>query len=430
MIINDSSSFALALASCLLAPVLLPAHTAAAGWPQYRGPHLDGSTAESVGPWDGQGPRLVWKHPTPDGFSSFSVSEGRAFTLIQGKVEGANREICVAFDADSGRRLWERPVGVAKYDGGGDSGTSSNSGGDGPRSTPAVDGDSVYVLSAQLYLACLDAATGEQRWSKDILREFKGRNITWQSAASPLIDGNLVFVAGGGPDQSLLAFDKTSGEAVWKMGDERMTHATPTIATLLGTRQVIFFTQNGLVSVEATTGMPLWRYAFPYRVSSAASPVVGGDIVYCTAGYGVGAAAVRVTRSGERFAATELWRSRGDRPVANHWSTPVYHDGHLYGMFSFKEYGTGPVKCVELATGKVKWEQKGFGPGNMILANDRLLALSDAGELVLMEASPAAYRELARADVLEGKCWSTPALSGGRVYARSTVEGVCLEVTP
>jgi outer membrane protein assembly factor BamB len=373
---------------------------------------------------------LVWKHPTPDGFSSFSVSEGRAFTLIQGKVEGANREICVAFDADSGRRLWERPVGVAKYDGGGDSGTSSNSGGDGPRSTPAVDGDSVYVLSAQLYLACLDAATGGQRWSKDILREFKGRNITWQSAASPLIDGNLVFVAGGGPDQSLLAFDKTSGEAVWKMGDERMTHATPTIATLLGTRQVIFFTQNGLVSVEATTGMPLWRYAFPYRVSSAASPVVGGDIVYCTAGYGVGAAAVRVTRSGERFAATELWRSRGDRPVANHWSTPVYHDGHLYGMFSFKEYGTGPVKCVELATGKVKWEQKGFGPGNMILANDRLLALSDAGELVLMEASPAAYRELARADVLEGKCWSTPALSGGRVYARSTVEGVCLEVTP
>jgi hypothetical protein len=99
-------------------------------------------------------------------------------------------------------------------------------------------------------------------------------------------------------------------------------------------------------------------------------------------------------------------------------------------MFSFKNYGDGPVKCVELATGKVKWEQKGFGPGNVILAGERLLALGDAGQLVLMEATPEAYRELARAEILEGKCWSTPVLSGGRIYARSTVEGVCLEVKP
>jgi hypothetical protein len=97
-------------------------------------------------------------------------------------------------------------------------------------------------------------------------------------------------------------------------------------------------------------------------------------------------------------------------------------------MFGFKEYGEGPLKCVELATGKVQWEQKGFGPGNVILAGDRLVALSDTGELVLVEAKPTAYTEIARAKVLEGKCWSTPILSGGRVYARSTKEGVCLDV--
>jgi len=409
---------------------LLPLQGQSAEWPQYRGPDLDGATLETVEPWGHEGPRVVWKIPTPSGFSSFSVHQGRAFTLVQGEADGASQEICVALDADSGRRLWEKPIGVAKYDGGGDSGASGNDGGDGPRSTPSLDGDWVYVLSSRLYLACFDAATGEERWSKDIIRKFKGRNIRWQSAASPLIDGEWVFVAGGGPDQSLLAFSKQTGQVVWKTGDEKMTHATPTAATLHGVRQVIFFTQSGLVAVEAATGKALWRYAFPYRVSTAASPIVGGDIVYCSAGYGVGAGAVRITRSGEKFAATELWRSRGDRPVANHWSTPVYREGHLYGMFSFKEYGDGPVKCVELATGKVKWEQKGFGPGNVILAGDRLLALGDAGQLVLIEASPNAYRELARADILDGKCWSTPVLSGGRVYARSTGEGVCLEVSP
>jgi outer membrane protein assembly factor BamB len=373
---------------------------------------------------------MVWKTSTPLGFSSFSVSQGRAFTLVQREQDGAKREVCLALDAQSGTPLWEQPIGVAKYDGGGDSGTSDNKGGDGPRSTPSVDGDSVYILSAHLVLACLDAATGEQRWSQDIIREFNGRNISWQSAASPVVDGDLVFVAGGGPGESLLAFHKTSGELAWKTGDEKMTHATPAPATIHGVRQVIFFTQSGLVAVEAATGTRLWQYAFPYRVSTAASPVVGGDIVYCSAGYGVGAAAVQLARSGGKFAVMELWRSRGDRPIASHWSTPVYHDGHLYGMFSFKNYGDGPVKCVELKTGKVKWEQKGFGPGNLILAGNRLLALGDAGQLVLIEATPDSYRELARADILEGKCWSTPILSGGRIYARSTLEGVCLEVAP
>ncbi len=424
-------SLSVTMVSCLLASGFPGGFTSrAADWPQYRGLNHDGITAESVSPWGSQGPRVIWKNPTPTGFSSFSISQGRAFTLVRGEVGGAARELCVAFDATNGQRLWEKPVGVAKYDGGGDSGTSDNKGGDGPRSTPSVDGSSVYVLSAQLYLACLDAATGEERWGKDIVREFKGRNISWQSAASPLIDGDLIFVAGGGSGQSLLAFNKTTGAVVWKTGDEKMTHATPVAATIQGVRQVIFFTQSGLVSVEAATGKPLWRYAFPYRVSTAASPVVGGDIVYCSAGYGVGAAAVRISRSGDNLVATELWRSRGDRPVVNHWSTPVYHDGHLYGMFSFKNYGDGPIKCVELATGKVRWEEKGFGPGNLILAGNRLLALGDAGQLVLIEATPEAYRELARADILQGKCWSTPVVSGGRIYARSTEEGVCLEVTP
>jgi hypothetical protein len=154
---------------------------------------------------------------------------------------------------------------------------------------------------------------------------------------------------------------------------------------------------------------------------------VHDDIVYVSAGYGVGAAAWRVEKQGDVLAPVLLWRA--SNKLINHWSTPVAEDGHLYGMFSFKEYGTGPLKCVDLATGEARWEQAGFGPGNVILVGNVLVALSDAGELVLVAAEPDAYRELARADVLAGKCWSTPAFSDGALYLRSTREAVKVDLS-
>jgi outer membrane protein assembly factor BamB len=276
---------------------------------------------------------------------------------------------------------------------------------------------------------CLDASTGKAIWSHDLLKEFGGRNITWKNAASPVVDGNLVYVAGGGPGQSFLAFNKDTGAVAWKSQDEKMTHSTPVVATLLGAKQVIFFTQSGLVSVGAADGQLLWKAPYRFNVSTAITPVVAGDMVYCSAGYGVGGGAFKVSKAGTAFQATQLWQTPGDKEVANHWSTPVLKDGHLYGMFQFKEYGSGPLKCVEVATGKVKWSQPGFGPGNVILLGNQLLALSDAGELVLAEATTAGYKELSRAKVLGGKCWSTPVVSNGRIYVRSTKEAVCLDVS-
>jgi outer membrane protein assembly factor BamB len=407
--------------------IALAGSAAAADWPQYRGPNHDGKSPESVAPWPAAGPKIAWKIPTPTGFSSFAVSGGKAFTLVRREMDGADREVCLALEAVSGKELWATPVGIAKYQGGGDDGKSPNKGGDGPRSTPSIAGDRVLVFNAQLRLVDLDAATGKEVWAKELIKEFKGANIGWENAASPLVDGELVFVAGGGSGAAFLAFHIKDGTVAWQSGEEKITHASPVAATIAGTRQIIFFMQSGLVAVAADSGKELWRYAFPYRVSTAASPVVGGDIVYCSAGYGVGSAAVKITKADAGFTVTELWRLKGDKPVASHWSTPIFHDGHLYGMFSFKEYGDGPLKCVELATGQVKWEKPGFGPGNVTLASNRLIALSDAGEVVLVEAKPDAYAEVARAKVLDGKCWSTPTLSGGRIYVRSTKEGVCLD---
>ena len=400
-----------------------------ADWPQYRGPSGDGRTSETIGkPWTSGAPKQVWKVPSEGGFSSFAVGGGRAFTLTLKEAQGAKQECIVALDANTGKEQWFAPLNVAKYDGGGDAGVGENKGGDGPRSTPTIHGKAVYTMSSQLALRAFDAASGKALWTRDLMKEHAGRNIHWQNAASPLLFGGLLYVGGGGAGQSLLAINPADGAVVWKAFDETITHATPVPANILGQPQIIFFLKSGLLAVEPKTGKELWRYPFQFSTSTAASPVVSGNIVYCSAGYGVGAGAVKIAKSGEKWSATELYRIRGNKPLANHWSTPVAKDGHLYGMFQFKEYGKGPVKCVDAATGEVKWEKEGFGPGHVILAGDKLVALSDAGELVLIDPQPAAYKELARADVLDGKCWTTPVLANGRIYARSTKEAVCLDV--
>jgi outer membrane protein assembly factor BamB len=415
----------------ILSAIILSTSIASAlDWPQYRGPATNGISAERIAkPWTSASPKQLWKVPSEGGFSSFAVSGGKAFTLSLKEADGAQQECIVAADANTGKELWFAPLNFAKYDGGGDSGTGDNKGGDGPRGTPTVVGNTVVTMSSQLALRCFDAATGKVLWTRDLLKDNSGRNIQWQNAASPLLEGGLLYVAGGGAGESILAINPKDGNVVWKAFDEKMTHATPVAATIANQRQVIFFTQSGLISVEPKTGKELWRYKFDYSTSTAASPVVWNDIVYCSAGYGVGAGAVKVTNNAGKWDAKELYRIRGNKPLANHWSTPVVKDGHLYGMFQFKEYGKGPIKCVEIATGAVKWEKEGFGPGQVILAGDQVLALADDGNLVLFAADPSTYKEIARTDVLDGKCWTTPILANGRIYARSTKEAVCLDVS-
>ena len=397
-------------------------------WPQYRGANHDGVSKEKIlMQWPADGLRQLWRIPLNTGFSSFAVAQNKAFTLVQRSIQGADQEVCIALDADTGKELWAIPLGQAKYDGGGDSGAADNRGGDGPRSTPTINGNRLYVLSAYLSLFCLDAQTGELVWRKDVSKEYGGKVIAWQNAASPLIDGDLIFLNGNAPGQSLMAFQKQDGRLAWKGQTDKMTQATPITATILGVRQIIFFTQTGLVSVASKDGAVLWRYAFPYKVSTAASPVVAGDIVYCSAGYDVGSGAVKITKSGDQFTATELWRVPGNK-ISSHWSTPVYFDGHLYGLFGFKEFGKCPLKCLEVATGKEVWSKDGFGPGGVLLVDGHILVLGDKGQLALVQASPKAYTEVARAQPLTGKCWNSPALSNGRIYARGTKEGVCLDV--
>ena len=333
----------------------------------------------------------------------------------------------VCLDEKTGKTLWSKPLTViAKYDGGGDAGTQDNKGGDGSRSTPVINGGKVYVIDSMLGVFCFDAASGDKVWSHDVMKENAGVQIKWHNAASPLIDGDILMLAGGGKGEGLIGLNKNTGKVVWKGEDDKMTHATPVLADILGVHQAVFFTQTGLVGVNPLKGDVLWRAAFPYKVSTAASPVVFEDIVYCSAGYGVGAGAFKLSKAGGKLEATQIWRR--ENQCFNHWSTPVVKDGYLYGMFSFKEYGAGPLACVDIRTGEDKWAEKGFGPGQVILAGDKIIATSDKGEIVVAEAKPDKYKEVARKDVLDGKVWSYPILANGKIFARSTVEGVCLDL--
>jgi outer membrane protein assembly factor BamB len=414
---------------CVFVPVLAFATTVlATDWPQYRGPKGDGSTPDTIATNWGANPKVLWKVKGGTGFSSFVVGGNRCFT-IEGRDNGGRKEVLVARDVATGKELWTAELGSGDYGhAGGDSGASDNSGGDGPRSTPAIAGELVITLNAELAVQAHQASSGKLAWKRDLLAQHAGRNIMWKNAASPLLEGGLVYVAGGGPGETFLALNPLTGEVVAKSGDDTITHATPVAATIQGQRQIIFFMKSGLTALEPKTLRQLWHADFPFNVSTAASPVVADDIVYCSAGYTMGAAAFKISKSGAAWKAEQIMRTPGDQKLANHWSTPVLYQGHLYGMFQFKKYGSGPVKAVKLPDGEIRWEKEGFGPGQVVLTGGKILALSDTGELVAAAADPAAYKELARAKVLTGKCWTTPVISNGLVFARSTKEAVCVDL--
>ena len=401
---------------CLL---LLVSFAIAADWPQYRGPNHDGISPEMgiSKTWPAEGPKVVWKVPVGESFGSIAVVAKRCYLMM----ERNGNEVCVCLDADNGKEVWQREIDKTIFE---------NQGGNGPRTTPSIVGDRVYVLGTYLKLFCLSTVDGQVLWSHDLMKEFNGQISNsikkWGNAASALVDGNAVYLGGGGAGESLLAFDKLNGGLLWKGEDEKITHATPVPATLGGVRQIIFFLESGLVSKQADNGQLLWRYKFPFNVSTAASPVIADDVIFCGAGYGVGGAAIRVSKEGDGFKVNELWKIAGN-DVANHWSTPVHYNGYLYGIFGFRQDYV--FKCIDLKDGKEKWKGPQVGTGGLIIVDGMVLLQESKGTLILAEAKPDAYNEVARAQPLTGKSWTMATFSNGRIYARSSTHAICLDVS-
>jgi outer membrane protein assembly factor BamB len=379
-------------------------------WPQWRGPQRDGVSGEKLpASWPAQGPRVAWQTSVGGGYSCMAVVGQRLVTLEQ----DGDCEAVVCRNSETGKEQWR-----FRYPD-----LYSCEHGAGPRSTPTVDSGLVYTVGATGTFHCLKLDSGEKVWRHDLLDEFKAPNRGWGLSFSPLVEGDLVFTNPGGPGgAALAAFDKRSGQLVWKTGDDPGGYSSPVVSLAGGVRQVLFFTGTRLVSVAPADGKELW--SFPWETvdgCNIATPIVLGDYVFISSGYGRGCALLKVEADQGQLHAQQVYANNRMR---NHFSTCVYYRDYLYG------FNDAVLTCMELRTGKVAWRHHGFQKGSLMLADGRLIVLGEDGKLSLVEATPQEFREQATGQPLEGKCWTMPVLSRGRLYLRNQEQMLCLELAP
>jgi outer membrane protein assembly factor BamB len=448
--------FAFCIATVLLCAFL--SVVGAADWPNYRGPTRDGvSTDRIVTNWSGSVTNPVWLVPVSNSLCSFSVSGGFAYSQANRFLDGTNREVCVGLSITNGAEVWSRDLDLAYYP------TDTGVGNNGPRTTPVVIGDSVYVLTSYLKLYRLAATNGATIWQKDLLALYGGVLEDNQNSASPVIEDGLIFVntcagtteLGGVGVSNMMAFSTTNGALVWRYRNENMTQSTPVLATIQDVRQVIFATRTGVVSLNPTNGAFLWKFNYPFTFLSYAdvmtSPVVYSNIVFIMGPriYSMGSAAYRVNlTNGTWYATNQLWAKTGNSTPANDtvatwWTTPVVLDGFLYGQIGSTPSNQAdsensvvcPLKCVDIQTGTIKWSTNNFGRGGILVVNKQLVVITEKGDLVLVRPNTNAYTELGRFQAIPdysqptNKCWNTPAVADGKIYVRSTYFGAMYDLS-
>ena len=380
----------------------------AAEWAQWRGPSRDGLSSEAgwQATWGADGPKVLWRANVGIGFSSCSIAGGRVYTI--GNID--KKDIVWCLNADTGKPVWQHtyPCRLGTHKG--------------SRMTPTVDGDAVYTMSREGDLYCLSAADGTVRWSAQIKDDFgaKQTRYNWGFSCSPMVRGDLLIFDVG----TVIALNKKTGKLAWSSGSDLAGFSSPTTTTLGGETYINAFTASGLVLVNAASGKEFARFPWEtkYLINSA-SPISVGAKIFFSSGYGKGCGLVEVR--GNRI---ELVYANED--MRNHVNSCVLYKEHLYG-FDGQQGSTGRLTCMELATGAVKWAEGDMKVGSLMIADGKIVAMLDGGELLIAEATPEAYRPLARAKVLNGQCWTYPVLCGGRIYCRSNKEGelVCLDVS-
>jgi outer membrane protein assembly factor BamB len=398
-----------------LALAAVAAAASAADWPQIHGPARDATSAETglLKTWPDDGPPLVWSRAVGEGYSGPVVAGGK---LILFHRLGDN-EVVECLDAEKGKPLWKFPYPTAYEDEYGK--------GNGPRSTPVIAGKYVYTLGAEGTLHCLELATGKKVWARSLHRDYEVPKSFFGVGTSPVVAGDLLLVNVGGANAGVVAFKKDTGEEAWKATSEGASYSSPVVAQFGGTPHAVFFTRNGVLLLHPRNGDAVFQKRWRARINAsvnAATPLVIGDLIFFSASYDTGGLLLRVAKG----KVEEVWS--GEETLSNHYNTSVHHDGHLYGIEGRQEAGAG-LRCVELKTGKVMWTKEGFGCASMILAEGHLIALTENGDLVLVEASPKGYREKARATVLKGRpCRAEIALADGRLYARDQRQLACWDL--
>ena len=377
----------------------------AADWPNWRGPNYNGISSETgwSATWPKDGPKVLWKATLGTGFCSIAVSGGRAYTM--GNIK--DKDILYCFDANTGNQIWKQPYPCPLFD-------KNHEGG--PSATPTVDGDSIYTFSKNGDALCFKADTGKIVWQKNLPKELGIKFPTWYFSSSPFVAGNLIILNAGAAG---VALNKADGSLVWKNGDGPPGYATAVPFTMGNEKCVAFAGCNEVMGVVAATGKVLWR--FPWKTDYDINPadtIISGDTVFVSSGYNHGCALLKI--EGDKV--TDVWRNKNMR---NHFNSCVLWEGYFYG------FDESELKCLDFKTGAVKWSQGGLGKGSLMVADGKLIILSERGKLVIAPASPDGFKELAGAQILKGKCWTMPVLANGKIYARNNPDGqlVCVDVS-
>jgi len=388
-------------------------------WPQFLGPTRNGvySGPALAASWPKDGPPVLWQRKVGAGFSGPAVASGKL--ILFHRVD--DKETVECLDANTGKTLWTFDYPTAYRD---DFGFD-----EGPRATPAIADGHVYTYGAAGVLTCLDLGSGKKVWGLDAKTDFHAPKGFFGIACSPLVESNAVILnIGGGDGAGIVAFDKLTGNVLWKTSNDPPSYSSPVMAAINNRRYLLILTLANFVALDPANGKLLFQYPFhpPVRASvTAAAPLVVDDLAFLSASYGLGAVLLKITSNGSE----KIWS--GDDILSNHYATSVYFNGFLYGIHGRTDPGFEPpasLRCVELKTGKVRWQQDGFGAATLTLAGDQLFILTEKGELIRAPAVPSAFKPLARAQVLPTQVRAHPALANGLFYARSKDKLVCLDL--
>jgi len=379
-------------------------------FPQFLGPTRDAVLPEPrlARDWTKHPPRRLWRQPLGQSWSGFALAGGIAVTQEQ----RGDEERVVAYDAGSGRPLWSH-ADRARYE--------TVIAGIGPRATPTIDGRQLYAMGATGILNALDLASGKRLWSRDVVKETDAVIPEWGRSCSPLVvDGRVVVIAGGSRGRRLVAYDAVSGEPVWAAGEGGASYSSPTLVTLAGRRQLVVLNGASVSGHDPATGAVLWEHPFPREQPNVAMPLLlGPDRLVVSAGYGVGSKAYRVADEGGVLRATLEWESPR---LKSKFANLIVHQGFVYGL------DDGVLTCLDPANGERRWKSGRHGHGQLLLVAGLLLVQTEEGELVLVDPSPEAYRELTRFQALDGKTWNPPALAGSLLVVRNDREAAAYEL--
>jgi len=382
-------------------------------WPNWRGPDHNGISRETG--WDAsklkKGPIFLWRKQIGTGFASVAVSDGRVYAMgnaAKGEQSGQEQKDTLwCFNAKTGAEVW-RHVYPCLLE------PKSHEGG--PSATPTVEAGRVYILSKQGHAFCLDAKSGAVVWQKHLTDDYGVKPHEWGFSGSPIIVDDLIVLNVGTYG---LALRKQDGTLAWvnEKGPSGYSSAVP--YEQQGKKCVAILGSKEVYGVVAATGQVLWKQ--PWKTmydESIPDAIIAGDRLFMSSGLGTGAALFQIQKD-------KLVQILHHKEMQNWLSTSILWQDHIYGV----DTKDGALKCLDFQTGAVKWAHEGLGAGSVMLAGGKLIALSDKGKLMIAQASPAGYGELAAAQILEGKCWTVPVLANGRIYARNADgELVCIDV--